>query len=222
MILIPEIIIHNSLKKLIAFIRDDYQLNIADTTKSLLYRLLGADQVGRYSLFTESVALLINDASNPRHLDINMFFNAKRAAIPTIHITLPSESEKNNSMANGEGFGEPIYDTVAGTYINVYNRRFTSRTNIIITSDNTNEVILLYHLVKNLLISLNGHFNVSGLNLPKLSGGDIQINQELIPVNIFTRSIGMEYEYDVEAQDLFKLNINTLDIIGTSVTPIIT
>lgn len=221
MILIPEILIHTSLKNLIKFIRDDYNTNIADVQKSLLYRLLETNKIQRYDLAEQAAAILINNTDNPRHLDINMFFNAKRASIPTIHITLPSESEKNNTINVSEGFREPIYND-DNTYTTTFNRRFTAKTNIIITSDNSNEVVVLFHLIKSLLISLNAHFNASGLELPKLSGGDIQISQELVPSNIFIRAIGLEYEYDVEAQNLFKSEINILDIIGVNLTPIIT
>lgn len=221
MIFIPEILIHTSLKNLIKFIRDDYNANIADVQKSLLYRLLGTNKIQRYDLAEQAAAILITNTDNPRHLDVNMFFNAKRASIPTIHITLPSESEKNNTINVSEGFREPIYND-DDTYTTTFNRRFAAKTNIIITSDNSNEVVVLFHLVKNLLISLNAHFNASGLELPKLSGGDIQINQDLVPINFFTRAIGLEYEYDVEAQNLFKSQINILDIIGINLTPIIT
>lgn len=221
MILIPEILIHTSLKNLIEFIREDYNTNISDPTKSLLYKLFDTNKLERYLMAEQAVSLLITKTDNPRHLDINLFFNAKRAHIPTIHITLPSESEKNNAINVSEGFRDTIYNT-DDTYNTTFNRRFVSKTNIIITSDNSNEVVLLFHLVKNLLISLNAHFNMLGLELPKLSGGDIQINQELVPINFFTRAIGLEYEYDVEAQNLFKSEINVMEILGINLTPIIT
>lgn len=214
MINIPEIIILDTIKKLLKTIRLDYNNNIADTTKSLLYRLLNGNEVQRYKLFTQAEAVFITTDDNPRHLDVNLFFNAKRAGIPTIHITLPSESERNNAIGLSEGFRETIYDETDGAFIRTFNRRYGAKYNIIITSDNSNEVVLLYHFLRSVLISLNPHFNLSGLQNPKLSGGDLQINSELVPSNIFIRSIGMEFEYDVEAQDLFKGTIWPFDIIS--------
>src|ERR1035437_8156589 len=135
MITVPEIILLNSFKNVLKLIRSDYNTSVTngDTTKSILYSLLNGNNVQRYKLFDQAVAVLITTEDNPRHLDINLFFNAKRAAIPTLHITLPSESEKNNGLGISEGFQPTIYDDVAGTFTTTWNRRFTARYNIIIT-----------------------------------------------------------------------------------------
>lgn len=193
-----------------------------DTTKSILYRLLVDNGVQRYKLFEQCVTLLINnDEHSARFLDVNLFFNAKRASIPTMHITLPSEMEKNNSLNNGEGYRDPVYEEANGTYIKIFNRRFGSRYNIIFTSDNTNEVVLMYQFFKSIFISLNGHFNVSGLQNPKLGGGDIQIDPNLVPPGIFTRALSIEFEYDTEGQDLFRTNVNSFVIEGILLTPVV-
>ena len=206
MISIPEIILLNAFKKTLKLIRDDYNstLSFNDTTKSILYRLLNGNDVQRYKLFEQAVAVLITKEDSPRHLDINLFFNAKRATIPTLHITLPSESQKDNALGISEGFQEPVFDEIEKTYITAFNRRFTARYNIIITTDNSNEIILLYHFFRSILISLIPHLNLSGLENIKQSGGDIQINSELVPINIFSRSLNIEFDYDVVAYDLFK------------------
>lgn len=190
-----------------------------DTTKSLLYRLLFGSSVQRYKLFEQAKTIFITTEDDPRHLDVNMFFNAKRAAIPTIHITLPSEAQKNNAMNNSEGFRATVFDDQLQKSIAVYNKRFGSTYNIIITSDNTNEVILLYHFIRSVLISMNAHFTLAGLENPKLSGGDLNINSELVPLGIFMRAIGLEFEYDVEAQDLFSKDVLPMNLIEVSSLP---
>lgn len=208
---IPEIIILNSFKSVLKLIRKDYRdcVTAGDNTKSLLYRLLNGDEIQRYKLFEQSIAVFITKESDPRHLDINLFFNAKRAPIPTLHITLPSESEKNNSMGLGEGFRDPIYQ--GGQYIKTFNRRFTARYNLIITSDNSNEVVLLYHFFRSVLISLSPHLHLSGLENVKQGGGDIQIDPTIVPIGIFSRAIGIEFEYDVEGQDFNKQDMFIYD-----------
>ena len=202
-IIIPEIVFLNTLKNTLRYIRKDYKDNQSDPSKSLLYKLLNGNNLQRYKLFNEAVSVLITQEDNPRHLDVNLFFNAKRAAIPTLHITLASDSEKNNALAISEGYREPLFDVTTQTYSQVFNRRFVSKYNIIITSDNSNEVILLFHLLRSVLISLTGHLNMLGLENIRQNGSDIQINQELVPNNIFVRSIGVDFEYDVEAIGLF-------------------
>src|ERR1035437_5563026 len=199
MITVPELIILDQFKRVLKLIRDDYNNNIADTTRSLLYKVLAGNSLQRYKLFEQSIAVLITTENDPRHLDINMFFNAKRAAIPTIHITLASESDKNNALGNSEGYRDPEFDDISQTYLKVFNRRYSTKYNIIITSDNSNEVILLYHFFRSILISLSPSLSLSGLENISLSGSDISINSELVPANIFIRSIGLQLAYDVEA-----------------------
>lgn len=220
-IVIPEIILFNAIKNVLTLIRKDYNDNIADTTKSFLYRILVGNKIQRYNLFEQAVTVLITNETDPRHLDVNLFFNAKRASVPTLHITLPSENEKNNSMNNGEGFREYIYEDSINTAIKTFNRRFSPKYSIIITSDNTNEIVLLYHLLRSIFISLNGHFNMVGLENPKLSGGDININPDLVPLGVFLRALNMEFEYDVEGQDLFPTEMWPFDIIEAVGTVII-
>jgi hypothetical protein len=215
-ITIPEIVLFNTIKNLLKFIRADYAANIADTTQSYLYKVLIGNNVQRYDLFTQAETVFITPNDDPRHLDVNMFFNAKRAAIPTIHITLPSEGEKDNVIANGEGYRDPVYnddDTLSTT---IFNRRFAARYNIIITSDNTNEVILIYSLVRSAFISLNAHFSLAGLQQPKLSGGDLNINSEIVPPNVFVRSIGLDFSYDVEGIELFPGVVWPFDLISVN------
>lgn len=215
MILIPDIIIFNTFKTVLKIIRDDYKNNLTDTTKSLLYRLLSSNVIQRYDLFKEAVSIFINNTDDPRHFDINLQFNAKRAAIPTGHIVVNSENEKDNAINNSEGFRDPGYNDDGTTLFRTFNRRFTTKYDIIFTSDNLNEVILMYHFFKSISISLNEHFNASGLENIKLSGNSINLNSEIVPINIFAKALSISFDYDCEGQELFSNNINIFDIVGT-------
>lgn len=212
MITVPEIIILNTLKKVLKKIRTDYNDNLATPQESLLYRILNGNDLQRYKLFDQAVSVICTTVDNPRHIDINLFFNAKKLGPPTLHITLPAEGEKNNAIGQGLGFHEPRYSADGTQWNEVYNRRFNSKYNLIITSDNTNEVVLLYHFFRSIIISLTAHFTLSHIENIKLSGGDIQINTELVPSNIFTRAIGIDFEYDVEGQELFNHEMFSFDI----------
>lgn len=203
LITIPELTLLSTIKTALAYVRMDYANNIADETKSLLYRLLHDQEVERYKLYEQAKAIFVAEEDDPRLLDVNLFFNANRNGVPTIHITLPSESTVNNTLGIGEGYRDPIFDEIAGTYKEVYNRRFRASYNLVITSDNTNEVILIYNTLKSILISLFNHMNLSGLEKIELGGRDIQINSTLVPLNIFMRSISVDFEYNVGAIDLF-------------------
>ena len=217
LITIPEIILLNTIKTALTYIRTDYNNNLADETKSILYRLLNTQEIQRYKLYDQSKAVFITDVDEPRFLDVNLFFNSTRAHIPTIHITLPSETTVNNTLGIGEGYRDDIFDSTLGTYRNVYNRRFRASYNLVITSDNTNEVVLIYNTMRSILISLINHLNLSGLEKIDLGGRDIQINTTLVPTNIFMRSISLDFEYNVGAVDLFDHKIfNSILFNGTA------
>ena len=183
---------------------------IPDESKTLLYRILSDQNIQRYKLYEQGKAVFLATTDNPRILDVNMFFNSGRAHIPTIHITLPSETTIHNTLGIGEGFRDPIFDTTfiggeesATSYKETYNRRFKAAYNLVITSDNTNEVVLIYHFLRSMLISMINHLNLAGLENINLGGRDIQLNSELVPNAIFVRAISLDFEYDVGAVALF-------------------
>lgn len=210
-ILIPEIEIHNTLKAVLTLIRLDFEQR-SNEQDTILYKLLGANKLQRYELFEQAKTVFLVKEDNPRFLDVQMFFNMKRASIPTIHITLPSENPGQDGLGIDEGFqgydespgiGDGDLDQTAPNYT----RRFDTKYNLIITSDNTNEVILIYHLLRAILIPVFDHFNQLGIENCKLSGGDIQNNNTLVPDHIFMRNIGLAFSYEVTSQGLFRQDI---------------
>lgn len=208
MILIPEIELHITLKAILELIRDDFS-NQSNEQDTILYKLLGTNKLQRYSLFEQAKTVFLAKETDPRFLDVQMFFNLKRASIPTIHITLPSEQSGQNGIGIDEGFAG--IDTIgmgeSMTTSPNYTRRFDTTYNLIITSDNTNEVILLYHMIRAILIPTFDHLNQIGLENCKLGGRDIQTNNTLVPEHIFMRGISLSFSYDVIAHSLFRRDV---------------
>ncbi len=202
MLIVPEAILLDSLKKGLKLIRDDYNANKSDPPTTLLYKILFGNSVQRYDLFEQAKKVFIADENDPRHLDINLFFNSKRASIPTIHITLPNEDEKDNALGLSDGYQKPVFNPGATEYNKIFNRRYNATYNIIITSDNTLEVVLLYHFMRSFLISLNPHLSLAGFNNIKMGGGDLNINSEIVPINVFVRGIRLNFQYDVIGVEL--------------------
>ena len=217
---IPELVLLTTFKSVLTYVKVDYENNILDPTKSLLYRVLNDQVLQRYNLFEQAKTVFLTLQDNPRLIDINLFFNAARAHIPTLHITLPSETSVNNTLGIGEGFRDAIYDDNSdGTvYKEVYNRRFKAQYNLVITSDNTNEIVLIYHFMRSVIISLFNHLNLSGLEKIELGGRDIQLNPSLVPTNIFIRAISLDFEYDVGAIDLFDREVFNEIIASQEIT----
>mgnify|MGYP000859487121 CR=1 FL=1 len=222
MIKAPEIILLNSFRNLFNHLRKDHAdcLAAGDETKSILYLVTVDNALQRYNLFEQAKTVFLIQDDNPRYLDVNLFFNAERASIPTLHITIPSEMEKNNTIGIGEGFNDYFYDQQQTSYRRTFNRRFNSRYQLVCTSDNSNEVVLIYHVVRNTLISLTEHLNQSGLECIKLSGSDITLSQDIVPINVYARGIGLDFEYNVQAFDLFLNQLLPFNLAGVDSQPI--
>lgn len=220
-LLIPEQIILEAYQKAIAFVRKDYKTNIADPTQSYLGLLLSStDSVDRYKFFEQAKAIFITTENDPRHLTANLFFNAAKASIPTIHITNPSEVPIHNTIGIAEGYQDFLFDEDNQKYKKVFNRRFKAKYNIVFTSDNTNEVILIYQIMKSLTISIIDHLQLSGLHNVLLSGTDINLKSDIIPTNVFIKSIGLEFEYDTIGIQLSTEDFSLGEFIPTN-TPIL-
>lgn len=204
MIVVPEIVIKNLLEKGIQFVRNDYA-NTPDKEKTLLYRLFNGVSLGAYDFYRQLVEILSRNQTDPRHLEVNYFFNGERAKYPTIHITLPNENPYADGLGIDAGAEDPIPANLDFDEITIYNRNFRCTYNIVITSENSLEVIALYHFLRSLMISLFIDLENSLLSNPKLSGGDISMLSDLIPTNIFMRNIGLEFNYNVAALSLKEI-----------------
>lgn len=210
MIIIPETIFVQTLKSILKLVRDDFALNIADETKSILYRSFNnAGALERYAYYTQLKKVVITELDDPRVFDFAMGFNMERCATPHVHITLPSENSAQNGLSIDEGHEEEVFDDETQTYRKVFTRRYDSTYNFTITSDNSNEVVALYHFLRSILIQLINHFELSNLEHIRISGGDLQINPSLVPRNIFMRNLSVSFSYDISVQDLFDTEFVT-------------
>lgn len=211
-LIIPEIVLLQAYKLALSFLRKNYKEHIADPTQSYLGLLLGStNAVQRYKLLEQAKSVFYTTDDDPRALDVNLFFNAKRAAIPTIHITNPSENPLHDALALSEGFQDNLFDEPNQQYLKVFNRRFQAKYNIVLTSDNTNEIILLYQVIRSITIAMIDHLQLAGLENIKLSGNDISLKSDLVPNNIFIKAIGIQFEYDVPAIAISALDYSLGD-----------
>lgn len=197
---IPEIQLKSIIDALISTLKTNYEANIADETKSILYKFFNGNAAGIFNYFTEAKKLFLRDDSDQRKLDSRLFFDRERANIPTVHITLPNESPKSDGIGVDAGY-QPEDRDDDDTFNYTYTRGFATQYNIIITSDNTFEVILIYHALKAMLIKVFDSLELMGFRDPRISGGDLNINPDLVPPGIFVRNISLSiyYEQDISA-----------------------
>lgn len=203
----PEFIIFYALQAALAFIRKDYEDNAADETQSFLYKLVHDIGIERYEYFTQAKALFLASADDRKSIELSMMYNNQAQKPVNVYISLPSETPAQNTVGYGQE-SEPLYtdtthpdESVTSTFRNIYTRRFKANYNLVITSDNADEVVLLYHIFKSLLISLNTHFSLAGLQNVGLGGQDLKIYSELIPKSLYIRGINIFLEYETSSFD---------------------
>ena len=209
MLLVPELVLCKIIDGCLIHLKNDYNTNhIAGTDdQSLLYKMCNGLVWTGYNYYREAVDLFTRDHTHKRKLEVSMFFNAQRASIPTIHISLPGET---GGVGDGLGIDEGYQPT---EFINTddedsfraqYTRGFNSNYNILITSDNTMEVLLIYAVLRAMLISVFDTIELDGLRKPTIGGNDLRIEGSIVPPNVFIRAITLNFMYEVDVPVLDK------------------
>ena len=146
-ILLPEFVIHKTLVAIVEMLRADLAEHAADDTQSLLYKILGTDEQGKplqlnlYNVFKQAKKII----QTKNNLSVNFGYNQEVAQIISLHILLPSEQGK---MAIGADEGYLSDDIVEGgekTRVqNYYTQMYDATYQIMITSNNSAEVNVVY------------------------------------------------------------------------------
>lgn len=230
--LIPEIILYHNIKSILDFVKKDY-IDNTDKTRTLLYKLCKVDDYGlelkfhNFDYYEQAVKLLVTnqDVTNSRKIEISFGYNLNRKGLPSIHILLPSETSGEIGLGMGEGYANQEVTppkeveggvTIPGVVRTYYTNASKSTYSILITSDNSSEAVLLYHLLKNLLFACFPAFELRGIRDPKFGGQDLQFSNELVPPEIFHRNLSLDffYESSVPSFDVNQL-INSIVFVGT-------
>lgn len=215
MIKVPEFILLKAVKNALKFIRLNYEAQ-ADKDKSYLRRVLAGASLERYDFVTQAEAVFMAGEDDPRYMDVDIMFNMQRDGAPTLHITLPSENIQmgGNGMGNDEGYiSEIVVDETLNPdgsvdareeRIQVYTRRYQASYHIVITSDNNNEVILVYHTLRALLMSFTASLHFAGLENVVFGGQDVTQNTEYAGNTLYLRSIIVSLQYETSAPSVFN------------------
>lgn len=166
-----------------------------------LYKLLGLDEQGnvlqlnRYNVFKQAKKMILT----PQNLSVNFGYNQEVANIISLHILLPSEQAK---MAIGADEGYLETDELFSRQ-QYYTQTYESTYQIMITSNNSSEVNVVYHIMKSMLLLLVDHLELMGLRNPSFSGNDIVMQDDLVPVPIFHKVLNVSFSYEHNVPKLF-------------------
>lgn len=226
-LIIPETIVHDTVVKIFRFIENNYTDNLATPSKSFLHRLVKSLSLQKYDFYDQGKAVFVKLQDDSRKVRVNMFFNAEKANIPSVHIMYLGDTSMEDGINLNEGFrdseidSDPSISQIETIYRNTYTRRSKGKINIVITSDNTNEVILMYHLLTSLLESTIIHMNMCGLENIIISGGDIHLNEEIVPKNVYARNIQLTFEFEKAAISIIQeKGINFIKFLNAPVSNI--
>lgn len=205
-IIIPELVIYNALESIIKYIRTDLSKTEKEQN-TILYRLLGEDidgkpmQMNRWNFFKQAKKIF----TDKNNLSVNFGYNFEVAKIISLHIILPSEQAAESAIGQDEGYG--ITEDEDGNVQSYFTQNFNSTYQIMITSNNSSEVMTVYHILKSMLLMIFSHLEILGLRLNKFSGNDIMFRDEMMPNGIFHKVLNITSNYELKVPTLMQSEI---------------
>jgi len=195
----PEVELYKYIKGVVEVLRKDA---IDNPNNSFIDRHFKNYTAGRYDFAREIKSVIIRPETTDNFLDVRLFFDAKRANIPTIHVTLPFEKGGNkvDGVGTDEGY-ENRRESAEGSYRN-FTRTFATSYNIVVSTSNSLETIGLYRVLQAALVQYTESMAVHGFNNLKISGGELQLHPDVIPHGVFLRSINLDFDYQLTVEKM--------------------
>jgi len=204
-LIIPEVRLFQIYDSILDYVRIDYANATGNKENSYLHRVFGGVTDGNYNYLNEAIDLFTRPNGHNRKPKVRLFFDSEETSVPTIHITLPGDMTRDNSIGVDEiSDRDAFYTNDDGTIARTYAKRFNSDFHLVLTSDNEREVMLMYHLLRAATISFMDSFSTDGLQNLKINGRDLRINTELVPNHIFARNLSITFDYDIRVPKIEK------------------
>lgn len=219
-ILIPEFSILRILENSIKFIREDLKKQIDEYNNeelSWLWYLTQNVGIQRLEIFKQAKKLfLIDDPEDPKRLNITLGYPQELKGATAICIVHAGEQLAQNALSVDQSpyeFPEFVYDsneienTETNAWRNTYGRRYASTYQILITGDNTNEVIVIYNILKSMFITFMGQSQLSlaGFENAQVFGNDLQLRGDMSK-NMFAKALNFKFEYEFRVPDTNRQN----------------
>lgn len=206
-IIMPEVIIYNALESIVKCVRKDLTENKDNEKASILYRLLGENidgkpiMMNRWDFFKQAKKIF----TNKNNLSVNFGYNFDVANIIALHIVLPSEQAAESAIGQDEGYNTIVDDEEMITEF--FSQNFQSNYQVMITSNNSSEILTVYHVLKSMLLMIIPHLEIMGLRLCKLSGSDIMFKDDLMPNGMFHKVLNISFNYELKVPQMLRKDI---------------
>lgn len=209
---LPTIELKKLLDALIQWVADDYD-NLTDKTESWLYKVFYGNTSGGFDFYTQAVELVNRDAGNPRRLETRLTFDKDRAELPTVFITVPGESKDGPNAMSMNSDSDYYENAENNTFKYPYERHFKGNFDLMITSGNSIESLLVYELLMCLFIAAADSLN-SLYTLFDYSGKDLMPNRSVTNYNLFIKTISLTLTYKREVPSIVTQPIGGTTLVS--------
>lgn len=194
-IIMPEVILYKFLTNSLKLIREDIEMNSEKDT--ILRDIFGDQKMNSYDFFKQAKKIITNHGN----LSVSFGYNPEVAKMISLHILLPSENSDGLGIGANEGYGYTTSeDYKESTRIN-YTQLFDTTYQILISSDNSSEVNIVYNLLKSLFLIFYDQLEVSGLQVAKIGGNDIVMRDDFgSTAMLFQKVLNLTFKYDLTVQ----------------------
>lgn len=192
-------------------------LTTTQIKRSLLYEVFGGITFDQLNYFDHMRLLLENTfGKQSRTIKVRLGWNSEHEDFPVISILLPDEESNPKQVGVTQGVGintglNQVHDVVESNFQTTYL--------LAITSNNQNDVIMLYHWLKTALLQAQQTFIGCGLQNLWISGRDLTHEFQLAPMSTYHRSVGMTFHYDNSVPSINKREGITSILYTGTVSP---
>lgn len=208
-------------QSLLDFVKQDYEYNVNNiidenlvtehntVEESFLYRCIASDDaIEGISYRTLAEEMFTRDSMNSRKVTVELMFSRDKAMLPQIAIREPAKG-KGQTDAIG-GIGDEYFVNEDGSFQEEKRKSYTSQYELLVTSPNRHEVIIMEEVLLGLLI---GAQDTLALANPfynfNFSVKELMVNNEMYAETLFVKSIGINVSYDKSYPNLIDNSILT-------------
>ena len=215
---IPILKVKKFVDLLIEFVKTDYD-NATDKTKSFLYAVLGDNVENGWDFYANGIEIFGRGVDDKRKLETRLMFDRSRAMLPTIHVREPA---KNKGTSDGIGFMDDNY--VANEDLTISDTRrksFTSNFELMITSGNSMEVILIQEVLEAAMLASMDTLTIDFFDLIDFNSRELMMNDDIERNMLFIKTIGLNIQYSKSSiptlyseQNITTINFNNPTLLN--------